>query len=183
MHRLSYAFLAGLIGAGLVHIALVFALPSLLPDAAWDRLSQAGGLYETVSLETAAGRSRLLAQADPAVLAIACRFDLRDGMVRVRAQGGVPFWSASIYDRDGANVYSLNDRSTARGDLDFIVLTPERMDAMRASRPADVDRAVHVEAAVDQGIVVVRAVLPDPTFAGAVEAFLASARCASMKAR
>ncbi len=180
MRRLSYALLAGLIGAGLVHIALIFALPSLLPDYAWDRLAKAADAYVAVPLTTAIDRNPLLSPADPAVRAVACRFDLDDGMVRVSATGSVPFWSASIYDRDGSNVYSMTDRSTLEGGLDFIIIPPQRMNAERTSGAA---RTVYVEAPVSQGIVVVRAVLPDPTWADAVAAFLASTRCTSVETR
>ena len=49
------------------------------------------------------------------------------GALRVAAEGRLPFWSASVYDRRGRNVYSLSDRSSETGTLDFVVLSPEQM--------------------------------------------------------
>ena len=72
---------------------------------------------------------------DPFFRASACRFDLQDGPVRLKADGTVPFWSASIYDRGGQNVYNFNDRTAAGGELDFVVVTPAQMIEMRKDLP------------------------------------------------
>ena len=36
---------------------------------------------------------------------------LEEGVVRIDNAGKVPYWSASVYDRSGQNIYSFNDRT------------------------------------------------------------------------
>ena len=46
-----------------------------------------------------------------------------------------PFWSVSVYDRSGQNIYSFNDRTPPDGNLDFVVLTPAQMIELRKDLP------------------------------------------------
>ena len=52
-------------------------------------------------------------------------------MVRIKAPGNVPFWSVSVYDRSGHNIYSFNDHTATGGKLDSVVLTPAQMIEVR----------------------------------------------------
>ena len=73
-----------------------------------------------------------LASLDPRMVYAVCRFSLGDGPVRIRASLPDDFWSVAIFDRRGRNVYSLNDRSAERTQLDLAILTPVQMAQLRA---------------------------------------------------
>ena len=77
----------------------------------------------------------LVRSVDPLFSAIACRFDLDDGVVHVQAPGRVPFWSMSVYDRNGQNIFSFNDRTSADGRVNFVVLTPAQTIEVRKQLP------------------------------------------------
>lgn len=178
MGKVLYAVLVGLVGAAIVHVALLLLLPRLSDRFAWTRLEAEADLYATVRVDISSNTgARVLAAGDPAVRAMACRFDLRDGILRVSASGKVPFWSASVYDDHGRNVYSLNDRSTEDHSLKIVVLTPEQMAAAQSASSTDIDPSAYVEVPLTQGIAVVRVPVTDASWERTVSDFLASARC------
>ncbi len=177
MLRLLVAILTGLLGAGVVHIAVLLLVPQFSERDAWSRLAMAAGPYRTVRIDPQAGQAAMVHSLDPLFQAAACRFDLREGMLHIRAPGRVPFWSASVYARSGENLYSLNDRTSEGGVLDFVVLTPAQMIEMRKQMPEEFRASLFVETSLDEGIVVIRSFVPDPSWRPTVTKFLADLTC------
>ncbi|TIL83163.1 MAG: DUF1254 domain-containing protein, partial [Mesorhizobium sp.] len=152
MRRLLHAILLGLLGAGIVHIIVLLLAPEFSERNAWSRLAMASNLYRMTRLDAEAGGTPVVKSVDPLFYAAACRFDLSDGMVRVKAPGNVPFWSVSVYDRSGHNIYSFNDHSATGRVLDSIVLTPAQMIEIRKDLPEELQGAIFVEAPIDEGM-------------------------------
>ena len=177
MARLLYAIVLGLVGAGIVHIAVLLMLPRLSERDAWSRLAAAADLYAVVAADGSDDSPPVVEAPDPQFRAVACRFDLEDGPMRVKAAGAVPYWSTSIYDRSGENVYNFNDRTATGGALDFVVGTPAQMIEMRKDLPADLASSVFVEADIGEGVVVVRSFVPDDSWAKAIASFLGALSC------
>lgn len=177
MLRLLYAFLVGLCGAGIVHILIVLLVPGMSDRDAWSRLAVAGELNRVIRLDTRGVSPLWLGPVDPLFAAAACRFDLEDGAVHVQATEAMPYWSASVYDRDGRNIYSFNDRTSAGGALDFVVLTPAQMVETRKDLPEGFEQSVFVEAPVDEAVVVVRIFVPDDSWAPLASRFIGSMSC------
>lgn len=172
-----YALVIGLVGAGIVHIVILLLVPSFSERDAWARLAATSDLYEMTRLDAEAAGAPIAGIADPSLLAAACRFDLVETVAHVAASGKVPFWSVSVYDRNGTNLYSLNDRSATEGRLDLAVLTPEQMIEIRKDLPEEFARSVLVELPITEGIVVVRALAPDESWRAVVSDFLANTGC------
>lgn len=177
MLRFVYAALVGLIGAGIVHIVVVLLVPGFSDNDAWSRLAAVADLNRVVRLNAEKGRQLSVGPIDPLFSAAACRFDLEDGAIHVQADGAIPYWSASVYDRDGRNVYSFNDRTSAAGALDFVVLTSAQLVEIRKDLPEEFEQSVFVETPVDEGIVVVRIFVPDKSWAQLASRFIASMGC------
>lgn len=177
MRSLLYALLVGFVGAGIVHILVLMMVPELSERDAWSRLSMASDLYRMTPLEPETGGQPVVKSVDPLFLAVACRFDLGEGMVQVKAPGKVPFWSASIYDRNGHNIYSFNDHSATNATLDAVALTPAQMLEVRRQLPDDLDGSVFVETPIGEGIVVLRAFVPDESWRPEVSQFLRQSTC------
>jgi uncharacterized membrane protein len=177
MTRFLYAILLGLVGAGIVHITVLFLLPTLTERDAWSRLAAAADLYDVTPADGSDRSAPAVEAPDPLFRAVACRFDLEDGPVRLKAEGSVPFWSASVYDRSGQNVYNFNDRTATDGALDFVVVTSAQMIEMRKELPADLDSSIFVEADVDEGMVVVRSFVPDDSWQSIISTYLRSIAC------
>jgi uncharacterized membrane protein len=175
--KLAYAVLVGLVGAGIVHIAVLLLLPRLNERDAWTRLANTAGLYVVTPADGSDMLQPVVGTPDPLFGAVACRFDLEDGPVRLKAEGKVPFWSASIYDRSGQNIYSFNDRTATEGALDFVVATPTQMIEMRKDLPAELASSIFVEADVGEGIVVIRSFAPDDSWSSIISTYLKSITC------
>ncbi|HMM63091.1 MAG: DUF1254 domain-containing protein [Mesorhizobium sp.] len=178
MRRLLHAVIVGAIGAGIVHIAVLLMVPEFSERDAWSRLAMASDLYRMAPLVPEPGGAPVVKSVDPLFRAAACRFDLDDGPLQVTAPGNVPFWSVSVYDRNGHNLYSFNDRSAADGTLDAIVLTPAQMIEVRKELPETLEGSVFVEADIGEGIVVIRSFVPDDSWKPAVDRFFGQSTCA-----
>lgn len=177
MLRALYAVVIGLFGAGIVHIAILLLIPEFSERDAWSRLAMASDYYTVTPLDTVVEGGHIVRSADPLFKAAACRFDLSEGVVQMRTDGTAPFWSASIYNRGGQNIYSLNNSTAAGGRLDFVVLTPEQMIELRKDLPEEFQQSVFVEAPVTEGIVVVRAFVPDATWKPAIDRYFSDMTC------
>lgn len=176
MARLLHAILLGLVGAGIVHIVVLLLMPAYSQRDAWSALSEQSNYYTMTRLDPPAARP-LIASIDPLFNAVACRFDLGEGTVRVHGAGEVPYWSVSIYDRGGQNVFSFNDNSTTDRSLDFVVATSVQMIELRNALPTDYDRSIFIEADIGEGIVVVRAFAPDESWDDTVARYLDGLDC------
>lgn len=177
MGKLLHAILVGLVGAAIVHIVVLLLVPQFSERDAWSNLAMKADFYTMTRLDARPGSPAPIKSIDPSFYAAACRFDLADGMVQVTAPGSVPFWSVSVYDRNGHNIYSFNDRSATKGQMDAVVLTPAQMIEVRKALPDGFEGSIFVEAPIDEGIVVLRAFVPDESWRPTVAKFLDQSSC------
>ncbi|MDP3896195.1 MAG: DUF1254 domain-containing protein [Mesorhizobium sp.] len=177
MARLVYAIILGIVGAGIVHIAILLLIPVFSERDAWSRIASVTEPYTIFPLGRADLSADILKTADPLFDVAVCQFDLAQGVVRIAAAAKVPFWSLSVFDRRGRNVYSLNDRTATDGRLDIVVATPVQLIELRKDMPAGLEKSIFIEADIGEGMVVLRSFIPDPTWRPSVEAYLASATC------
>ncbi len=166
-----------LVGAGIVHVAILLMLPAFSERDAWSKLAGLSDTYRVVPVAGLPSQPAVLQSSDPFFNAVACRFNLADGVAHLTAAGAVPFWSASVYDRNGQNVYSFNDRTATEGALDFVIATPLQMTEVRKDLPPNFKSSVFVEAEIDEGIVVIRSFIPDSSWKPAITAWLNSVSC------
>lgn len=176
MARLIHALVLGLIGAGIVHITVLLLVPVYSQRDAWAVLSEQANFYRTTRLDPPRSEP-LISSLDPLFDAVACRFDLRDGVMHLFGEGSTPYWSMSVHDRAGLSVFSVNDSSSLQGKLDFVVATPAQMIALRNAMPQELASAIFVEADIAEGIAVVRTFVPDPSFEPGITAWLSGINC------
>jgi uncharacterized membrane protein len=177
MFRLLYAFLVGIIGAGIVHIAIIFLLPANASNDAWSRIAAIAEPYQPVLLENVEPSVLPASQRNPFLRAVACRFDLSDGPLRVSAREAVPFWSMSLYDRSGLNVFSISDRAAPGNVPDLLVLTSKQLSELRTEMPETFDQSLFVETDVTQGMIVLRVLVPDESYVRQVGRALGAISC------
>ncbi|RUM97349.1 DUF1254 domain-containing protein [Pseudaminobacter arsenicus] len=179
MLRLLHATVLGLVGAGIVHVAVLLLVPQFSERDAWSRLAMAADLYKVVRFDTQRGEAAAVKSGDPLFYAAACRFDLNDGVVHIRSAGRPPFWSVSVYNRAGQNIFSFNDRAATDGTLDFVVATPSQVVEIRKDVIDDYKKSIFVETELAEGIIVVRSFVPDDSWDQAVSGFLDTMSCTS----
>jgi uncharacterized membrane protein len=178
MGRLAYALLVGIIGAGIVHIAVLLLIPHYAERTVWAQIGAEGTPYRIHVLDPAKdGRGGF---RDPLFQEAACRFDLADGPVHVTATGNVPFWSVSVHGRNGETLYSVNDRASTDGKLDLVVANAVQMVNLKKDLPEEAAQSILAEEDMGEGFVVIRAFAPDPSWGPSVRRFLSEAGCATL---
>ncbi|WP_279477804.1 DUF1254 domain-containing protein [Aureimonas sp. SK2] len=183
MGKLLLALLVGLVGAAIVHIAIIFSIPMQAENDAWGRLSRLGDLFAVVRIEDRPGQPDGAAQAagftfvDPAFIDAACRFSLQGGPARIMADERTGFWTASVYARNGDNLYSISERVALEGALDLLVGTREQLDLARVEGSELPDQTISVELPTQEGYVMVRSLVGSESERPFVDRFVRSITC------
>lgn len=177
MRRTLLFILGGLLLAGIIHIAVVFMVPLFASRDAWAQMKAFGSDGQFHLLPEPETGAEPLASLDPRMRYAVCRFSLADGPVRVRASLPNDFWSVAVFDRRGRNIYSLNDRSAERSQLDLAILTPVQMAQLRQDPPSSLETAIVIELPIDKGFVLLRVFVADDSLEAAVAADLGTADC------
>lgn len=179
MKRLLLYVLGGLLLGGIIHIGVILLVPEFATRDAWTSLGRLGPDGAFHLLPPTAAATTGLTDLDPAMAHAACRFTLQEGPIRIRAKMPDEFWSLAVFDRRGSNVYSLNDRTAERSDIDLVIATPLQMAKLRENPLPALDRAIIIELPIARGFLLIRAFVPNPTLAPAAETALRSADCAA----
>lgn len=172
--KLLRLLLLGLVGAAIVHIAVLLLVPLYSSKNAWSHLQALGDGYHFHHLSEKSG---LVSDQDPLMEQVACRFDLTDGPVHITTKGNLPFWSLSVYAPNGDNLYSLNDNVSDDHQLDLIIADPIGIAALRAEGVQNDGRFIIIEQDVSEAAVVLRSFIPDPSWQQQVKNFFTQARC------
>ena len=119
-----------LFGAVALHLITILTLPALAPDSAYRKLALPRPPGEKHLLARAEPENSIPAFADPFAAVALCRFDLKQGPLRLRASadGDRPL-SVSVRLADGTVIYSAGDRQTPGGRFNILVVTQAQADA------------------------------------------------------
>ena len=124
-----------------MHLATLLATPGLAPNSAYRRLAEDLPLGEVRLLPRAAPENPGPPFSDPFAFLAACRFDLSEGPLRLRAQadGDHPL-SVSVRLANGAIIWSGSDTQTPHGQFNIVIVTRAQADAIDEARE-DLDDA------------------------------------------
>ncbi|MFP5075746.1 DUF1254 domain-containing protein [Rhizobium sp. YIM 134829] len=166
----------GLIGALLLHIVIILALPRFTGGDAYSRVL---GLYEMDSFFPLAAEPGPtgLANDDPYLRVAVCGFSVMGGPVRFTAAGSVPFWSLALYDADSNEVFSMNNATAVNGQVDVVAATPLQLVDLRKRPVETLSQSIMVEMPEEEGYAVLRALAPTNSFEEAARSFLQGAGC------
>lgn len=182
MLRVLLALVTSLIGAALLHLVIILALPYFSERDAYTRVLAEGPRHVFHRLPDTRDRAGLV-QDDPFIEASVCAYDISEKPIRIYAQGNMPFWSLAIYDSASNEVFSINDRTSAAGILDVVVATPVQLSLLRKSLPEPIAESILIETRQADGYIVLRTMAPRQSFAQAASLFLSQAVCAPLEWR
>ena len=176
MMRWALWALAGALLGGIVHLLTVLILPRTASQDAYSRLSPLAPV-NTVAAIPAPGQNAALPFMDPAFATAVCRYDLSSGPLKLTAPVSPAYTSVSFYTRRGVAYYAINDRAAGRRIIELDLMT----GAQRSQLPDDeevtaADRLI-VESPSTTGLIVLRALAPEPGLMPAARNALAAARC------
>jgi uncharacterized membrane protein len=171
-----FSILVGLVGAVVLHVVIILSVPAFTGLDAYTRLQS----YEAPNrfvIFSAMPDENDFSNGDPYLRVAACTFDISDRPVHLMASGSVPFWSFAVYDSSSNEVFSMNDRSAAGGDLDAIIASPQQLAGIRKTNPDVISESVLIEMPRPEGYIVLRALAPSDSFEQGAKDFLSDASC------
>ncbi|MFG1430214.1 DUF1254 domain-containing protein [Xanthobacter sp. V2C-8] len=165
-----------LVLAGIAHIVSILAMPSLAENNAFARLSEIADSNEMKLLADPSPSAAALPMQDPAFISAVCLYDLNDKPLKVRVPATADYTSVSFYTDEGLAFYALSDQAAGK------VIELDLMNAdQKAALPEDeeitaADRLV-IESPSEEGIVLVRAHVPQRGMREMVRRQLEAASC------
>ncbi len=179
--RPVYLLVCGLILAGIVHIAIIFLIPFLGSRDAAQQISEYSRIGQFQLIQD--GQQVGISDRDPFFHLAVCRYDLEQNALIVSGMKSSTFWSASVFDERGRVVYSLNDRTAIKNQLQLIVLNPIQMADLREHQPEDVETSIIVETLSNRGFVLLRVLNRDSSWRARTREFLSAATCGPYETR
>lgn len=173
--RAFYLVLCGLFLAGIVHVAVILLIPEFGSKDAARQIVGSDDLlrFELINDDTGIR----VGDADPFFRTAVCRFDLSQNGVRIEGPKIAEFWSASVFDKRGRIVYSLNNRSAINNVLKMLVVSPIQMADIRELQPEEIETSILVEMPDERGFVILRTLVRDGSFEGQARDFLNKVSC------
>lgn len=177
MMRWLLWLIAGALLGGIVHLVTVLILPRTATQDAYSRLAAIAPTNAVTAVPEPTPQNAVLPFMDPAFTAAVCRYDLSTGPLKLTVPVSTAYTSVSFYTRRGVAYYAINDRAAGRRVIELDLMT----SAQRSELPDDdevtaADRLI-VESPTATGLIMLRALAPEPGLMPAARDALARARC------
>src|SRR5262249_44806422 len=141
--------------------------------------SAATEINKMVPIPPAAPQNMPIPFTDPAFAVAVCRYDLTAGPIKFAAPVSIAYTSVSFYTRSGVAYYAINDRAAGRRIIELnLMTTQQREDLPEEEDVTAADRLI-VESPTKIGLIVLRALAPEPGMMPTVRNSVAAARCGS----
>ncbi len=177
MIRVLLWVLGAVLLGGIVHLATVLALPRAANQDAYSRLSSLTKVNAVVPMPAPTADSSVMPFMDPAFTAAVCRYDLTDGIIKLNVPLSQAYTSVTFYTRNSVAYYAIDDRAAGRRAIELDLMTadqhaqvPEEEDVTAADR-------LIIESPTTTGLIVLRALAPEPGLMPMARRALANAQC------
>lgn len=177
MIRWALWLLAGLILGGVVHFATILLLPRTATRDAYARLEPITGVNAFKLLPAPRPDQEVIPFMDPAFATAVCRYDLSRGSVKLIAPVSQAYTSVTFYTRAGIAFYAINDRAAGRRTVELDLMTPAQHEALPTEEDVTAADRLIVESPTPAGLIVVRALIPEPALQPMANAAVSAAQC------
>jgi uncharacterized membrane protein len=177
MMRWLLWILAGLVLGGIVHLASVLFLPRTAVRDAYSRLLPMTPINAVVPLAAPTPQAAVVPFMDPAFATAICRYDLSKGPLKVTAPVSQAYTSVSFYTRLGAAHYAITDRAAGRRIIELDLMTPAQKSQLPEEEDVTAADRLIVESPTPTGLIVMRALAPEPSQMAMALRALAGAKC------
>jgi len=175
--RWALWLLAGLILGGVVHFATVLLLPRTATRDAYARLEPITRVNAFKLLPAPRPDQAVIPFMDPAFATAVCRYDLSRGSVKLIAPVSQAYTSVTFYTRAGIAFYAINDRAAGRRTVELDLMTPAQHEALPTEEDVTAADRLIVESPTPAGLIVVRALIPEPALQPMANAAVSAAQC------
>ena len=177
MMRLMMWILVGVVLGGIVHLATVLVLPRTATQDAYMRLEPITPVNAVAPLPTPSPGNAVLPFMDPAFAVAVCRYDLSETPLKLTAPVSQAYTSVSFYTRFGVAYYAINDRAAGRRLIELELMTAAQKSRLPEDEEVTAADRLIVESPTLTGLVVLRALSPEPGSMPVARGILAAAQC------
>jgi uncharacterized membrane protein len=180
MMRWALLLLGGALLGGIVHLGTILWLPRTATQDAYARLTPAAAqINKMVPLAPATPQNAAIPFMDPAFAVAICRYDLSKGPIKFTAPVSPAYTSVSFYTRNGVAYYAINDRAAGRRIIELSLMTSAQREQLPAEEDVTAADRLIVESPTAVGLIVLRALAPEPGMMPVVRNAVAAAQCRS----
>jgi uncharacterized membrane protein len=177
MIRALLWILSGLILGGIVHLSTVLAMPQAATQDAYSRLTPLTPVNTMVQLAPPTVDTAIMPFMDPAFAAAVCRYDLTNGSIKLTSPVSQAYTSVTFYTRKSVAYYAINDRAAGRRTIELDLMTPEQHADMPEEEDVTAADRLIIESPSTVGLIVLRALAPEPGLMPMARRALAAAKC------
>ena len=178
MIRVLLLILAAILLGGIVHLSTVLAMPQAAKQDAYSRLTPLTPVNTMVPLATPTAETEVMPFMDPAFATAVCRYDLSSGALKLIAPVSQAYTSVTFYTRKSIAYYAINDRAAGRRTIELDLMTAEQHAEVPEEEDVTAADRLIIESPTTVGLIVVRALAPEPDLMPMARQALASATCA-----
>jgi uncharacterized membrane protein len=114
---------------------------------------------------------------DPAFAMAVCRYDLEKGPMKLSVAVSQAYTSVSFYTRFGVAYYAINDRAAGRRVIELDLMTEPQHSQMPEEEDVTAADRLIVESPTVTGVIVLKALAPEPGLMPMARDALATGRC------
>jgi uncharacterized membrane protein len=177
MIRLLLWILGAILLGGIVHLSTVLAMPTAATQDAYSRLSQLTPVNAVVPLTAPSAVDAIMPFMDPAFAVAVCRYDLSDGTLKLRAPLSQAYTSVTFYTRNSVAYYAINDRAAGRRAIELDLMTEQQHEQVPEDEDVTSADRLIIESPTVRGLIVLRALAPEPGLMAMARRALAGAQC------
>jgi uncharacterized membrane protein len=175
--RLLYTIVAGVLLGLVVHLVSVLALPRIATQDAYSRLTPLTQLNAVTPLPPAEPGNVLMPFLDPAFAMAICRYDLKDGPIKLAVPVSQAYTSVSFYTRNEIAYYAINDRSAGRKVIELDLMTEAQHNDLPEDEDVTAADRLIIDSPTPTGLIVLKALAPEPGLMPQAQASLAASNC------
>ncbi len=177
MTRWLLWLLGGVLLGGIVHLATVLSLPRTATQDAYSRLLPITPINSVTALPAPSPDNAILPFMDPAFATAVCRYDLAKGPMQLSVVVSQAYTSVSFYTRHGVAYYAINDRAAGRRVIELDLMTEQQHSQMPEEEDVTAADRLIVESPTVTGVIVLKALAPEPGLMPMARDALATGRC------
>jgi uncharacterized membrane protein len=177
MIRWLLLLIGGLLLGGIVHLTTMLVLPRTATQDAYARLAPIGEVNKMAPIPEPTAQNSPVPFTDPAFAAAVCRYDLSKGPIKFTAPVSIAYTSVSFYTRSGLAYYAINDRAAGRRVIELNLMTTQQREELPEDEDVTAADRLIVESPTTIGLIVLRALAPEPGMMPAVRNAVAAAKC------
>jgi len=175
--RLPLWILGAVLLGGIVHLSTVLAMPTAATQDAYSRLARITPVNAVKPLPPPSAPDAIMPFMDPAFAVAVCRYDLSAGALKLSAPLSQAYTSITFYTRNSVAYYAINDRAAGRRAIELDLMTTEQHAQMPEEEDVTAADRLIIESPTRRGLIVLRALAPEPGLMAMAQHALAGAQC------